>query len=362
MIRFDELGGRRLPSTDSPTPEPKVIPSVMLAHGGGGQLTDELITGRILPKIGNEILNDLLDAAVMDPLHGRIAMTIDSYVVQPWRFPGGDIGRLAVSGTINDLAVSGAKPAGLALAMILAEGFPMADLDAIMDSIAATAKEAGVRIITGDTKVVGRGQADGIYLITAGVGRVPSRRNVGPKEVKEGHVLVINGPIGEHGLAVMLAREMPDVQSVVKSDVAPLNGLIDEALDVGGAAVAFMRDPTRGGVAGLCADLARQCGHRVILNESAIQIRPEARHAADMLGLDPLEVANEGKVVLAIAPRAVDRVVAAMKSHPLGKYTAVIGSIGEPMPPASAICELRTTIGGRRIVQKPYGEQLPRIC
>jgi hydrogenase expression/formation protein HypE len=335
--------------------------TVMLAHGGGGQLTDELVGGHLLPKLGNDILNELLDSAVLDPQHGRIAMTIDSYVVQPWRFPGGDIGRLAVSGTVNDLAVCGAKPAGLALGMILAEGLPLADLDAVIESIAQTAKEAGVPIITGDTKVVGRGQADGIYLITAGIGRVPSRRNVGPKEVKEGHLLVINGPIGEHGLAVMLAREMPDVKSVIKSDVAPLNGLIDEALDVGGAAISFMRDPTRGGLAGLCADLARQCGHRVVLNEAAIQIRPEARHAADMLGLDPLEVANEGKVVLAVAPRAVERVIAAMKAHPLGRYAAIIGQIGERMEDG-ALCELRTTIGGRRIVQKPYGEQLPRIC
>ena len=307
------------------------------------------------------MLNDLLDAGVLDPQHGRIALTIDSYVVQPWRFPGGDIGRLAVSGTVNDLAVSGAKPAGLALGMILAEGFPLADLDVVIESIATAAREAGVPVITGDTKVVGRGQADGIYLITAGIGRIPSRRNVGPKEVKEGHVLVINGPVGEHGLAVMLAREMPDVKSVLKSDAAPLNKLIDEALDVGGAAISFMRDPTRGGLAGLCADLAGQCRHRIMLHEAAIQIRPEARHAADMLGLDPLEVANEGKVVLAVAPRAVDRVLAAMKSHPLGRNAAVIGEVGEAME-SGALCELRTTIGGRRIVQKPYGEQLPRIC
>jgi hydrogenase expression/formation protein HypE len=335
--------------------------TVMLAHGGGGQLTDELLSGHLFPKLGNDILNELLDSAILDPQHGRIAMTIDSYVVQPWRFPGGDIGRIAVSGTVNDLAVCGAKPAGLALGMILAEGFPLADLDVVVDSIAATAREAGVHIITGDTKVVGRGQADGIYLITAGIGRVPSRRNLGPREVKEGYALIINGPIGEHGLAVMLAREMPDVKSVIKSDVAPLNTLIDEALDVGGAAIALMRDPTRGGLAGLCADLARQTGHRVILNEPAIQIRPEARHAADMLGLDPLEVANEGKVVLVVAQRAVERVLAAMQSHPLGRYSAVIGEIGEPMPDG-ALCELHTAIGGRRIVQKPYGEQLPRIC
>jgi hydrogenase expression/formation protein HypE len=359
MTRVDELASRR--AMADARRENETGATVMLAHGGGGQLTDELIGGRLLPKLGNQILNELLDSAVLDPQHGRIAMTIDSYVVQPWRFPGGDIGRLAVSGTVNDLAVCGAKPAGLALGMILTEGFPLADLDTVIDSVSATAREAGVPVITGDTKVVGRGQGDGIYLITAGIGRIPSRRNVGPKEVKEGHVLVINGPIGEHGLAVMLAREMPDVKSVLKSDAAPLNKLIDEALDVGGAAISFMRDPTRGGLAGLCADLAKQCRHRVILNEAAIQIRPEARHAADMLGLDPLEVANEGKVMMAVAPRAVDRVIAALKSHPLGRNATAIGEIGETMA-EGALCELRTTIGGRRIVQKPYGEQLPRIC
>jgi hydrogenase expression/formation protein HypE len=350
-------------TTEHEVPTIERVGRVMLAHGGGGQLTDELINQRILPKLGNEILNDLLDSAILDPQHGRLAMTIDSYVVQPWRFPGGDIGRLAVSGTINDLAVSGAKPAGIALAMILAEGFSLADLDAVLDSVSATAKEAGVRVITGDTKVVGRGQADGVYLITAGVGRVPSRRLLGPAQVKQGQMLLLNGPIGEHGLAVMLAREMPDVVSVLQSDVAPLNGLIDVTLNAGMAAISYMRDPTRGGLAGLCADLARQCNHRVILNEADIQVRPEARHAAEMLGLDPLEVANEGKVVVAVAPRAVDRVLSAMKSHPLGRHAAVIGEIGEPTElPGTGLCELRTTIGGRRIVQKPYGEQLPRIC
>ena len=332
---------------------------VMLAHGGGGQLTDELVGGHVLPRLGNEILNELLDSANLGSQRGSLAFTIDSFVVQPWKFPGGDIGRLAVCGTVNDLAVSGATPIGLALAMIVAEGFPLADLDVILDSISSAAQEARVRIVTGDTKVVGRGQADGVYLITAGVGTMPARRKLGPACVRKGDVLILNGPIGEHGLSVMLAREMPDVISVVKSDVAPLNGLVDVAMNAGGSSITFMRDPTRGGLAGLCADLARQCGHRVVLNEPAILIRPEARHAADMLGLDPLDIANEGKVVFAVKPAAAERVLAAMKTHPLGRDAAIIGCVGAP---SDGLCELRTNIGGRRIVQKPYGEQLPRIC
>ena len=259
---------------------------LVLAHGGGGQLTDELIASSVLPRLGNSVLNELLDAAVLDlavPGAGtagvtgprmRVALTIDSYVVQPWRFPGGDIGRLAVSGTVNDLAVSGAKPVGIALGLILAEGFATRDLEAVLDSIAATGEQAGVRVVTGDTKVVGRGQADGIYITTAGVGLVPDGRDLSPKRVKGGDVLVINGPIGEHGLAVMLEREMPEVESVLRSDAAPLNGLIDSLLGRVGDDVVFMRDPTRSGVAGVAADLARESGWHVVLDEAAIEVIP----------------------------------------------------------------------------------------
>jgi len=349
------------PTTDS-LPAPTFTDTtsrVVLAHGGGGQLTDDLVSGRILPRLGNNILNQLLDAGVMADASGALALSIDGYVVQPWKFPGGDIGRVAVTGTINDLAVSGANPLGLALSLILAEGFPMANLEYILDSIAATAAEAGVRVVTGDTKVVGHGQADGIYITTAGVGRIPAGRLLGPQYVMPGQLLIVNGPIGEHGLAVMLEREMPDVQSVLRSDVAPLNGLIRDVLDVAGNNVTFMRDPTRGGLAGLCADLARQCGFRVVLDEAALPIRPEAHHAAEMLGLDVLDIANEGKVVLAVEAAAAGRVLDVLHRHPLGQQAVVIGQIA---PETDSLCELRTVIGGRRVVQKPYGEQLPRIC
>lgn len=333
---------------------------IVLAHGGGGQLTDELIERLVLPRVGNDVLNELLDSAVIQVGRDtRVAVTIDSYVVQPWRFPGGDIGHLAISGTVNDLAVCGAKPVGVAMSLIMAEGFAKRDLEQVLDSVAATAKRAAVRVVTGDTKVVGHGQADGVYITTAGIGLVPRGSRLSPSQVKPGDVLIVNGPIGEHGLAVMLAREMPEVQTVVRSDAAPLNGLIDRVLDAAGEGVVFMRDPTRSGVAGVAADLAKQSGWHVTLEESTIEVRPEARHAADMLGLDPLEIANEGKVVVVARPGAEQAVLAAMRQDPLGERARVIGRVGQQK---DGVCELHTKIGGRRVLQKPYGEQLPRIC
>ncbi|MGN6367728.1 MAG: hydrogenase expression/formation protein HypE [Phycisphaerae bacterium] len=332
---------------------------VLLAHGGGGQLTDELLADHVFPHISNRILDELLDAGDLGYHAGRMSFTIDSFVVQPWRFPGGDVGRLAVAGTVNDLAVAGARPLAIAMAMILGEGFALADLDTVMASVAATAKEAGIRVVSGDTKVVGYGHADGIYLITAGVGVVPARRRLSPDRVRAGDVLMINGPIGEHGLAVMLAREMPEVHSVIVSDAMPLNSLTEAILDAGGSGVSFMRDPTRGGLSGLGADLAARTSLRVVLEESKIAVSPAARHAAEMLGLDPLDIANEGKVVLAVKPKLAEKVLGTMKLHPLGRESAVIGRVEAA---DQGYCELHTQIGGRRIVQKPYGEQLPRIC
>jgi hydrogenase expression/formation protein HypE len=330
---------------------------IALAHGGGGQLTDELIRASVLPRIGNEVLDELLDAAVIRYGSQRLAVTIDGYVVQPLKFPGGDIGRLAVSGTVNDLAVSGARPIGVALGLILAEGLERDVLDEVLDSVAFTAREAGVKVITGDTKVVGRGQADGVYITTCGVGVVSRRARVHPSFVMPGDLLVVNGPIADHGLAVMLAREMPQVTSALRSDAAPLNKLIDEVLKRA-PGVVFMRDPTRGGLAGLCADLASRTGLHVRLDENAIPIRPETRHAAEMLGIDPLEVANEGKVVFVVRPTDVVPAMAALRRAGCAA-AAVIGSIDGPR---DGLCELVTKMGGHRIIQKPYGEQLPRIC
>lgn len=333
---------------------------ILLAHGGGGQLTDELLSESVLPRIGNPLLSKLLDAAVFTNWgEAPPALTIDSYVVQPWQFPGGDIGRLAVSGTVNDLAVCGAQPMGLALSLILAEGTPKWMLHAVLDSIAATAAEAHVPVVTGDTKVVGQAQADGIYITTAGVGRTHTDYQLGIDRIKPGDKLLINGNVGDHGLAVMLARELPEVDSAVRSDAAPLSGLIFQVLKKLASGVSFMRDPTRSGVTGVVADIAAASGWHVTLFEDQIPVHPATYHAAEMLGLDPLEVANEGKVVVVVRPDSADAALQAMRSHPLGKDAQIIGEIENS---ADGVCELRTSIGGRRIIQKPYGEQLPRIC
>jgi hydrogenase expression/formation protein HypE len=333
-----------------------VGPRITLAHGGGGQLTDDLFVSCILPRLGNHVLNELLDSAVM-PGADRIAMSIDSYIVHPLKFPGGDIGRLSISGTVNDLSVCGARPLGIALSLILTEGLERSVLEDVLDSIAATAADAGVRVVTGDTKVVGRGQGDGIYITTAGIGAVGAS-NLHPTAVRPGDVLIISGTIADHGMAVMLAREMPQVHSAVRSDVAPLNKMIHSLLDqVSG--VVFLRDPTRGGLAGVAADLAARTGLRVTLYEKDIPIRPETWHAADMLGIDPLDVANEGKIVVVVRPDSAERAIGVLQADSHGKDAQIIGVVGAD---ADGICELRTTMGGSRILQKPYGEQLPRIC
>ncbi len=339
---------------------------IVLAHGGGGQLTDELLARSILPRLNgsaSSATGALLDSAVLGGRDGeRPALTIDSYVVSPWRFPGGDIGRVAVCGTVNDLAVCGARPAALALGLILAEGFPQADLEAVVASIGAAASEAGVTVVTGDTKVVGAGQADGIYITTAGVGWVPADRALHPSRVQPGDRLLVSGPIAEHGLAVMLSREMPEMHCALQSDAAPIHGLVEALLAAVGERAVFLRDPTRSGVAGVAVDLARDTGLRVVLDEAAIPVRPAARHAADMLGLDPLEVANEGKLVAVVRPDAVDAALNALRLEPLGRDAAVIGAVEPADADDPVACEVRTRIGGRRVLSKPYGEQLPRIC
>lgn len=333
-----------------------VGPRITLAHGGGGQLTDDLFISCILPRLGNRVLNDLLDCAVL-PGADRLALTIDSYIVHPLKFPGGDIGRLAISGTVNDLAVCGAKPLGIALSLILTEGLERSILEEVLDSIAATAAEAGVCVVTGDTKVVGRGQGDGIYITTAGIGAAGTH-TLHPSAVHPGDCLIISGTIADHGMAVMLAREMPQVQSVVRSDVAPLNKMIHRLLDEA-SGVVFLRDPTRGGLAGVAADLAARTGLHLTLQEKDIPVRPETWHAADMLGIDPLDVANEGKVVAVVRPDAAECVLKLLHADKYGKDAQILGVVGKE---ADGVCELRTTMGGSRILQKPYGEQLPRIC
>lgn len=336
----------------------KAFDHILLAHGGGGQLMDQLLNEVVRPRVGNEILAQGLDSAILATHAGRLALTMDGYVVTPPFFPGGDIGRLAISGTVNDLAVCGARPLGIALGLIIAEGLERSILERVMDSIAATAREANVKVVTGDTKVVGRGQCDGIYVTTAGVGEVPAGLTLGPAEVRPGDKILINGFIADHGLAVMLTREMPHLTTPIRSDAAPLNGLIEHVLATH-ATVRFMRDPTRAGISGLLADLARVSGLRIMIEEARLPVRRETRHAAEMLGLDVMEVANEGKVVMVVAAEDADKALTAMRSHPLGKDAAIIGEVTAV---ADGLCELHTTSGGRRVVQKPLGEQLPRIC
>jgi len=331
---------------------------IVIAHGGGGELTRQLIARRFLPRLGNALLDPLTDSAVLDLGVRRLALTTDSYVVQPLKFPGGDIGRLAVSGTVNDLAVAGAVPIALTLGVIMEEGLSIELLDEIVASIAATAAEAGVAIATGDTKVIEHRRGDGLMINTAGVGEVRPEARLDARRIIAGDVLVCSGRIAEHGLAIMSAREGLAFTTELRSDVAPLNGLVAALFD-SGVDLKFLRDPTRGGVAGVAADLAEDAKLTLELDESALPLSRVARHTAELLGIDPLVVANEGKLLAVVPESDADRLLAAMRNHPLGGHAAVIGRFVDAQPP---LVELITRAGGRRIVQRPYGEELPRIC
>jgi hydrogenase expression/formation protein HypE len=337
---------------------------IVIAHGGGGELMGRLIREHLLPPLANERLAALTDGAVLPWKTGDLVFTTDSYVVTPLEFPGGDIGRLAVAGTVNDLAVMGAEPVALSLGLILEEGLPLEMLDRVMASIASTAREAGVEIITGDTKVIEHrhaatpGRGPELFINTAGVGRLRSDARIGLARVQPGDAILVSGRIAEHGLAVMSVRSGIEFESSLRSDVAPLNGLIAAVLDCG-ADVKFMRDATRGGVAGVLADISEGAALTLEIEETQVPLSPTARHAAEMLGLDPLTVANEGKCVLVVAAQDGPAALAACRANPLGSHAAVIGCVLDTRP---ALVELVTRAGGRRVVQRPYGEELPRIC
>ena len=343
----------------SEAPEKQSAEQIVLAHGGGGELTRRLLAEHILPKLANDLLNPLTDSAVLARPGGRICLTTDAFVVQPLEFPGGDIGRLAVCGTVNDLAVMGAVPTALSLALVLEEGLPIATLERIVESIAASAEEAGVVVATGDTKVIEHGGSGGMTVTTAGVGELADDVALDTAAIRPGDAILLTGRIAEHGLAVMSAREGVRFQTSLLSDAAPLTGLV-QALLASGGAVRFLRDPTRGGLAGVLADLAEATRLSVEIDEAAVPLSPAARHASELLGLDPLTVANEGKVVAVVAAADAPRVLAACRAHPLGADGAVIGRFGEASD--WPLVELLTRAGGRRIVQRPYGEELPRIC
>ena len=296
---------------------------VVLAHGGGGELMGRLIREHILPRIGNPWLAVLTDGAVVPWGGGEVVFTTDSYVVTPLEFPGGDIGRLAVAGTVNDLAVMGAEPVALSLGLILEEGLPLAVLDRVLDSLAATAREAGVAIATGDTKVIERRTAGGdaaaqMFINTSGVGRRRPGLNLDVARIAPGDAVLVTGPLAEHGLAIMSVRAGLEFESTLRSDVAPLGGLLG-AVFATGADVRFVRDATRGGAAGVLADIVAGCGHSVEIDERAIPLSPTGRHAAEMLGLDPLAVANEGKCVLVTAAADAERVLALYKERITGE-------------------------------------------
>ncbi|MHC4441739.1 MAG: hydrogenase expression/formation protein HypE [Planctomycetota bacterium] len=331
---------------------------IVLAHGGGGELTKRLLAERIIPKLGNKLLDPLTDSALLAMGGGRIAFTTDAFVVQPLEFPGGDIGRLAVCGTVNDLAVMGAIPKALSLALVIEEGLQLAVFDRIVDSIGAAADEAGVVVATGDTKVIERGRGDGMTITTAGIGEVGDGITLSAAGIIPGDVIIITGNIGDHGLAVMSAREGLSFETELVSDVAPLNHLIEGMLGQD-AEVKFLRDPTRSGLAGVLADLTEATGFSVEIEETAIPVSRVARHMAELLGMDVLTVANEGNCVVVVSESDAKSVLEACRRNTYGKQAAVIGRIMESDPP---LVELVTRSGGRRLVQRPYGEDLPRIC
>ena len=339
---------------------PRLVDDVVtLAHGAGGKASAALLDAVFLPAFAGDAVAEQTDAAVLTtPSGDRLAFTTDSFVVQPLRFPGGSIGHLAVHGTVNDLAMMGARPLALSAGFVLAEGFPIATLRAIVDDMAAAAAAAGVSIVTGDTKVVDRGAADGMYVCTSGIGIIPAARTLAAASVVPGDVIIVSGTIGDHGMAVMLARGDLALDADIVSDTAPLNGLV-EALLAAAPNTRWLRDATRGGVGTVCNELARDAGRAVVLREDALPIHPPVAAACELLGIDPLYVANEGKLVAVVPSAQADAALAALTTHPLGCDAARIGEIrDEP----AGIVVLVTPIGGTRIVDMLVGDPLPRIC
>ncbi len=334
---------------------------ITLSHGSGGKATHNLIEGVFGPAFSNPLLDRMDDAATFTPdgTTQRLAFTTDSYVVSPLFFPGGDIGKLAVHGTINDLAMAGAQPLYLSVGFILEEGFPIADLRRIVASMAKAASEAGIAIVTGDTKVVQRGKADGLFINTAGVGIVRATGTIGQNQLQPGDKVLLSGPIGDHGIAIMLARESLDIESDIQSDSAPLHTLVAILLDAVGEGVHCLKDPTRGGVATSLNEMAIASEVAIVLDEPAIPVRPEVRGTCEILGLDPLTIANEGKLLAIVAPEAAETALATLRTHPLGQEAAMIGTVqAEP----TAMVFLRTDIGGKRVLDMLVGDPLPRIC
>ncbi len=333
-------------------------PNIVMGHGGGGKLSAELVEHLFLPAFQNEILQNLGDSAALAVGGKRLAFSTDSFVVRPLFFPGGNIGDLAINGTVNDIAMSGAQPLYLSAGFILEEGLPLNQLGKIVETMGAAARAAGVSLVTGDTKVVDKGHGDGIFINTSGFGLIPDGVNIAPQNARPGDVVIVSGEIGLHGIAIMSVREGLEFGVEIESDCAPLNGLVAAMLEVT-KEIHVLRDPTRGGVASSLNEIARSSNVGIVYQENKLPVPDPVRAACDILGLDPIYVANEGKL-LAIVPQAVaEALLARMRQHPFGQKATIIGNVTEQHP---GMVIARTGIGGKRVVDMQIGEQLPRIC
>lgn len=333
-------------------------PTIVMGHGAGGKMMNDLIRHLFAAEFQNDLLGQLADATIVELNGSRLAISTDSFVVSPLFFPGGDIGELAVNGTVNDLAMSGAKPLYLAAGFILEEGLPMETLGRISSSMARACNAAGVQIAAGDTKVVNKGHGDGVYINTCGIGSIPQGVNVAAANGRPGDMVIISGTMGDHGIAVLSVREGLRFESEIKSDTAPLNGLVNAMLDVT-RDIHCLRDATRGGLAAVLNELAAASNVGIEFDETKVPLRPAVTAACEMLGLDPLFVANEGKLVAFVPERYAEQCLGAMRKHRYGAEAAIIGRVVE-VHPGTVVA--RTSIGGSRVVDLPAGELLPRIC
>jgi hydrogenase expression/formation protein HypE len=332
--------------------------TIVMGHGGGGKLSAELVEHLFVPAFDDPALAELADGAVVDLNDSRLAVSTDSFVIRPRFFPGGTIGDLAIHGTVNDVAMLGAQPALITVGFILEEGLPMAELGVIVESMAAAATRAGVRLVTGDTKVVDRGHGDGVYINTTGLGIVPDGIDLRPARAEPGDAVIVSGTIGDHGMAIMSVRDGLGFESEIVSDSAPLNGLVQTLFDAG-VDVHVLRDPTRGGVAATLNEIAGSAGVGAVVEEQALPVRRAVASACEMLGMDPLHVANEGKLVAIVPGDQGEAAVAALQSHELGQDAVKIGEVVADHP---GILVVRSAFGAGRVVDMQVGEQLPRIC
>ena len=354
----DDGEGNPFDSATCPLPLTE-YPTVQLAHGGGGRMSQTLVESMFVRAFDNPVLAALHDGAVIDAAGARLAFSTDSFVVRPLFFPGGNIGSLAVHGTVNDVAMCGARPLAISAAFILEEGLAMERLWEIVRSLQAAAREAGVSVVTGDTKVVDRGKGDGIYINTAGVGIVPEGVDVSPRRARAGDVVLLSGAIAEHGIAIMSVREGIEFETAIETDSASLHTLVEAILGDRPDRVHVLRDPTRGGVASALNEIAGSAGLGIRIDERSIPVREQVAAACEILGFDPLYVANEGKCIAIVDRAAAEVVLAAMREHPRGRDASVIGEVVDEHPGKVL---LRSRVGGLRIVDMLSGEQLPRIC